>query len=185
MNWFLLLLLAVSLSMDAFAVAICGGMGLSEVTRKQALGVRFGLWFGGFQALMPILGYYAAFYFKEYIQAYDHWVAFILLCYIGFGMIKSKPEGCPVATSYTSKKMCILAVATSIDALAVGISLALLGNTIFMPALIIGLVTFALSYIGCLFGTKIGEIGQRKAECAGGVVLICIGCKVLLEHLMS
>ena len=184
MNWFVLLLLAASLSMDAFAVAVCGGMGLGEVTKKQALGIRFGFWFGGFQALMPILGYYAAFYFKEYIQAYDHWVAFILLCYIGIGMVRPKAEGCAVTTDYTNKKMLILAVATSIDALAVGISLALLGEEIFSSAVVIGLVTFVFSYFGCLFGTKVGEWGQRKAECLGGIILICIGFNVLFEHLM-
>ncbi|MCH3914509.1 MAG: manganese efflux pump MntP family protein [Acidaminococcaceae bacterium] len=185
MDGFLLLLLAISLSMDAFAVAVCGGMGLAEVTRKKAMGVRFGLWFGSFQALMPIVGYYAAFYFRSYIENYDHWVAFVLLCYLGIGMLRPKAEGCPVVTGYTNKKMCMLAIATSIDALAIGISLALLGTTIFMPALVIGLVTFALSYLGCLFGTKIGALGQRKAECAGGFILICIGCKVLFEHLMG
>ena len=183
MSWIVLLLLAASLSMDAFAVAVCGGMGLSEVTKKQTMGIRFGLWFGGFQALMPIIGYYAAYYFKDAIQAYDHWVAFILLCYIGFGMLRPKAEGCPVVTSYTNKKMCLLAVATSIDALAVGISLALLNESIFSTALVIGLVTFLFSYFGCLFGTKVGEMGQRKAECLGGLILICIGCNVLYEHL--
>ncbi len=183
MKFILLLLLSASLSMDAFAVAVCGGMGLAEVTRKKALGIRFGLWFGGFQALMPIIGYYMAFYFKDYIQAYDHWMAFGLLCYIGIGMIKAKPEGCPVATNYTTKKMCLLAVATSIDAMAVGISLALLGTYILLPAFVIGFVTFVFSYVGCLCGTKIGQLGQRKAECLGGLILILIGCHVLYEHL--
>ena len=185
MEPFLLVLLAISLSMDAFAVAVCGGMGLAGTTGKRTLCVRFGLWFGGFQALMPVIGYYLAFYFRNYIQAYDHWIAFFLLCYLGIGMIKPKAESCPVVTRYTNKKMCLLAIATSIDALAVGISLALLGTSIFLPAVLIGVITFVLSYVGCLFGVKIGVWGQRKAECVGGFILVCIGCKVLSEHLMG
>ena len=175
-------LLAIGLSMDALAVSVCGGVALPAFQRT-ASGLKFGLWFGAFQALMPVLGYYAASMFQTYIENYDHWVAFLLLVYLGWNMLREAKSSCPIIKSYGVKDMFLLAVATSIDALAVGISFAFLQVNIWQAAVVIGLTTFVFSFVGCTCGTIIGEYGREKAEMAGGIVLIVLGCKILLEHL--
>lgn len=177
-----LLLLAVSLAMDAFAVSICGSMVLSPDNRTKGA-LRFGSWFGVFQALMPVLGYLGALTFRNYIIDYDHWIAFALLAYLGWNMISEATEACSIKKSYTTKEMFVLAVATSIDALAVGISLAFLNTNIMFAALVIGLVTFGISTFGGIMGFKLGSAVGKKANICGGTVLIFIGTKILLEHM--
>lgn len=177
-----LLLLAVSLAMDAFAVSICGSMVLAPANRTEGA-LRFGLWFGAFQFLMPVVGYFAAASFIEYITEYDHWIAFFLLAYLGVNMIRESQEECDVKESYSTKEMAVLAVATSIDALAVGISFAFLEVNIWFAAALIGVVTFAIAAFGGLAGFKLGSAVGARANICGGVVLIGIGVKILLEHL--
>ncbi len=177
-----LVLLAVGLSMDAFAVAICKGLALKKVDSGQMALV--GLWFGGFQALMPVLGYFVGVLFRNVITAIDHWIAFGLLVLIGGGMIRealSKDEETADA-SLGFKKMLLLAIATSIDALAVGVSFAFLNVHIFTAAGLIGVITFGLSAVGVKVGSVFGAKYQSRAELAGGVILILIGVKILLEH---
>lgn len=176
-----LLLLAVSLAMDAFAVSICGSMVLSPDNRTKGA-LRFGAWFGVFQALMPLLGYLGALTFRSYIIDYDHWIAFALLAYLGWNMINEATDACSIKKSYTTKEMFVLAVATSIDALAVGISLAFLNTNIVVAALVIGVVTFAIATFGGIMGFKLGSAVGKKANICGGTVLIFIGAKILLEH---
>lgn len=183
MDFVSLVLLAVGLAMDAFAVSICGSMVLTSESRTRGA-VRFGLWFGGFQALMPVLGWAGGAYFRNYITNYDHWIAFVLLAYIGGNMIWEARESCVFPKAcYSNKEMFTLAVATSIDALAVGISFAFLEVNIVWAAVIIGVITFAFAFIGGVFGVRIGEWGKAKAEVAGGLVLIFLGFKILAEHL--
>ena len=177
-----LLLLAVSLAMDAFAVSVCGSMVLAPANRTKGA-LRFGLWFGAFQFLMPVVGYFAAASFIDYIMEYDHWIAFSLLGYLGVNMIRESKEACDVKQSYTTKEMAVLAVATSIDALAVGISFAFLEVNIWFAATLIGIITFVIATFGGLAGFKLGSAVGAKADVCGGVVLICIGVKILLEHL--
>ena len=183
-----LLLLAIGVSMDAFAVSICKGLAMKKATVKASL--TCGLWFGGFQALMPTLGFFLGTLFAEAIQAIDHWVAFVLLAIIGINMLKeafSKEEdcGCDEQNADLSvKTMFIMAVATSIDALAVGISLAMAGNVnIWMAALFIGICTCGFSAVGVKIGNVFGSRFEKKAQMAGGVILILLGVKILLEHL--
>ena len=176
-----LLLLAVSLAMDAFAVSICGSMVLAPANRTAGA-LRFGIWFGVFQFLMPVLGYFSAVSFIDYITEYDHWIAFILLGYLGVNMIREAKEACHVKQSYTTKEMAVLAVATSIDALAVGISLAFLETHIWFSATLIGIVTFVIATFGGLVGFRLGSVVGSRANICGGVVLIGIGVKILLEH---
>lgn len=179
-----LLLLAVGLSMDAFAVSICKGLAMKKATLKASC--TCGIWFGGFQALMPLVGFFLGTMFAGAIEAFDHWVAFGLLGIIGINMLKeafSKEEECPDA-DLSVKTMFIMAVATSIDAMAVGISLAMAGNVdIFMAVLLIGVTTFALSAAGVKIGNVFGSRFEKKAQIAGGVILILLGIKILLEHL--
>ena len=178
-----LLLLAVGLSMDAFAVAICKGLSIDRVTGKRAVVV--GLWFGGFQALMPFLGWLLGSRFAAYITAVDHWIAFGLLAIIGGNMIReslSKEEECPDA-SLSVKAMLPMAIATSIDALAVGVSFAFLSVNIGAAVSFIGVITFVLSMVGVKAGSLFGAKYKSKAELAGGVILILMGLKILLEHL--
>lgn len=177
-----LLLLAISLAMDAFAVSICGSMVLAPTSRTTGA-LRFGLWFGAFQFLMPVLGYFGAVSFIDYITEYDHWIAFLLLGYLGVNMIREAKEACHVKQSYTLKEMAVLAIATSIDALAVGISLAFLEVNIWFASTLIGIVTFVIATFGGLAGFKLGSAVGARANVCGGVVLICIGIKILLEHL--
>ena len=182
MSLFELFILAVGLSMDAMAVAVCKGLSVQKLKPKHA--VITGLYFGGFQAAMPILGYLLARNFREYIEHVDHWIAFVLLGLIGLNMIKEsfgETEKCD--GSFSPKAMLPMAVATSIDALAVGVTFAFLKVRIIPAVTLIGVITFALSamgvYIGHLFGAKF----KAKAELVGGIVLIFMGCKILLEHL--
>ena len=178
-----ILLLGIGLSMDAFAVSICKGLAMDRVTLKKA-GI-VGLWFGGFQALMPAIGYLLGSQFEQFITAIDHWIAFILLGIIGASMIKealSKDEEHATA-SLDMKTMFLLAVATSIDALAVGVTFAFLQVNILAAVLFIGMTTLILSMIGVKVGNIFGLRYKAKAEIAGGVILILMGIKILLEHL--
>ena len=184
MDLLTLFLLAVGLSMDAFAVSICKGLAMKKITFKQAAIV--GLWFGGFQALMPTLGFFLGTTFADLVNAVADWIAFALLALIGANMIKealSKEEE-EADASLSFKKMFILAVATSIDAFAVGVSFAFMEiETMILPAvLFIGIITFILSMIGVKVGNVFGTKYKSKAEFAGGVILILLGVKIILEH---
>lgn len=183
MNFIMLLTLAVGLSMDAFAVSICKGLAMRESGLKQMAVV--GLWFGGFQALMPLAGYLLGIQFKDYIMAVDHWIAFLLLAFIGANMIKEAFDKSTEAAddSLAPREMSVLAVATSIDALAVGVTFAFLD--VKLPAAIacIGVTTFLFSMAGVKIGSVFGAKYKSPAEAAGGVILILLGLKILLEHL--
>lgn len=184
MDLLTLFLLAVGLSMDAFAVSICKGLAMKKITFKQAAIV--GLWFGGFQALMPTLGFFLGTTFADLVNAVADWIAFALLALIGANMIKealSKEEE-EADASLSFKKMFILAVATSIDAFAVGVSFAFMeiGTMIIPAVLFIGIITFILSMIGVKVGNVFGTKYKSKAEFAGGVILILLGVKIILEH---
>ena len=184
-----LLLLAVGVSMDAFAVSICKGLAMPKATLKE--GLVCGLWFGGFQALMPTIGFFLGTLFADAIQAIDHWVAFVLLGIIGINMLKEALEkGCECDccdehnADMSVKTMFVMAVATSIDALAVGISLAMAGNVnIWLAACFIGLCTCGFSAAGVKIGNVFGARFEKKAQLAGGAILILIGLNILLEHL--
>lgn len=182
-----LLLLALGVSMDAFAVSICKGLAMKQATLRE--GMICGAWFGGFQAMMPLLGFFLGSLFAEAIQAVDHWVAFALLGIIGANMLKealSREEGCDCESSadLSVKTMFVMAVATSIDALAVGISLAMAGQVnIFAAVLLIGACTCGMSALGVKVGNVFGSRFEKKAQLAGGVILILLGVKILLEHL--
>ncbi len=175
---------AVALSMDAFSVAVCKGLSTQKLKSQHFLSV--GLWFGGFQALMPALGYLLGSAFQQYITAFDHWVAFVLLAIIGINMLKeafSHEEEC-ADPAFDVKTMSILALATSIDALAVGITFALLPDVNIGAAVsFIGVTTSLLSAVGLKIGNIFGTKYKAKAEMAGGIILILIGMKILLEHL--
>lgn len=184
MDFVTLFILAVGLSMDAFAVAVCKGLALKHITVKKA-GI-VGLWFGGFQALMPLIGYVLGASFKEKIVAIDHWIAFGLLALIGGNMIKEalgKGEANETDASLGMKTMLLLAVATSIDALAVGVTFAFLEVNIIAAVSFIGVITFLLSMLGVKAGSVFGTRYQSKAELAGGMILVLLGTKILLEHL--
>ena len=178
-----LFLLAVGLSMDAFAVSICKGLSVKKLKLKHAL--ICGGYFGFFQALMPVIGYFAGVWFADLISSFDHWVVFILLALIGGNMIRESfsNEEEEVGDSFAFKTMFMMAIATSIDALAVGVSFAFLNVNICTSALLIGLTTFVLSAIGVKVGNVFGSKYESKAELVGGIILILIGLKVLLEHL--
>lgn len=177
-----LFMVAVGLAMDAFAVSICKGLSLGKIKLKHM--AIAGLWFGGFQAIMPTIGYLVGSLFADKIKAIDHWIAFVLLAIIGVSMIKeSFEEDDEMDACMDPKCMFILAVATSIDALAVGVSFAFLRVSIVWSVLFIGVVTFVLSAIGVKIGSVFGAKYKSKAEIAGGIVLILIGTKILLEHL--
>lgn len=183
-----LFILAVGLSMDAFAVSVCKGLCVQKVGVRECCIV--GVWFGGFQALMPLIGYLLGSQFKDYITSVDHWIAFVLLVIIGVNMIREsrekdeEQEACPVEENpFAFKTMLMLAVATSIDALAVGITLAFLNVALLPSVSFIGATTFVISAIGIRIGNIFGLKYKAKAEFAGGLILICIGVKILLEHL--
>ena len=179
-----LFILALGLSMDAFAVAICKGLSMKTMSWKKACIVA--LYFGGFQAGMPLIGYFLGVQFRSYITAFDHWIAFILLAIIGGNMIReafSKDEEEGGSDSVGFKEMAVLAIATSIDALAVGVTLAFLQVDIVPAVSFIGIITFTLSMIGVKIGNLFGSRWKSKAEFAGGAILILIGLKILLEHL--
>lgn len=178
-----LFIIAVGLSMDAFAVSVCKGLSMQRMRGRDALII--GLYFGGFQGLMPLIGYLLGSRFKQAITAYDHWIAFILLAVIGFNMIKEsldkETESCDA--SVHMKDMLILAVATSIDALAVGVTFAFLQVRIIPAISFIGCTTFVLSIIGVKVGTVFGCKYKSRAELAGGLILVFMGCKILVDHL--
>lgn len=179
-----LLLIAVGLSMDAFAVSVCKGLATKRVETKHYVTV--GAWFGGFQALMPAIGYILGSRFEKYIVAVDHWIAFVLLAFIGGNMIKEALSSDDESANddFSVKNMFVMAVATSIDALTIGIMFGLLPNVnIIVAVLFIGATTFILSAIGLGVGHRFGMKYKSKAEFAGGAILILIGLKILLEHL--
>ena len=182
-----LLLLALGVSMDAFAVSICKGLAMKRATIKE--GLTCGIWFGGFQALMPLIGFFLGTLFASAIQAIDHWVAFVLLGFIGCNMLKEAfNQECDCCEGHDAdlsvKTMFVMAVATSIDAVAVGFSLAMAGNVNIVTAVIlIGLFTCGMSTMGVKIGNVFGSRFEKKAQMAGGIILILLGTKILLEHL--
>lgn len=183
MNLLSLFLLAVGLSMDAFAVSVCKGLAMPKISSGKA--ILIGLWFGSFQALMPLLGYLLGSSFQESIQAVDHWIAFVLLALIGANMVREacskddeKADAC-----LDMRTMFFLAVATSIDALAVGVTFAFLQVQIVPAVSFIGVTTFIISVAGAYIGHFFGSRYKAKAELAGGIILILLGFKILLEHL--
>lgn len=181
-----LFLLAVGLSMDAFAVSVCKGLSVKKASLRE--GALCGAWFGGFQAIMPLIGFFLGTLFAEAIQAFDHWVAFGLLAIIGINMLKEAFEkDCDCENhdaDFSVKTMFVMAVATSIDALAVGISLAMAGNVnIWAAVALIGVTTFVLSAVGVKVGNVFGSRFEKKAQAAGGIILVLLGLKILLEHL--
>jgi len=184
MDIFELLLIAVGLSMDAFAVSICKGLSTRRLQPRHYLLI--GAWFGGFQALMPMAGYLLGSAFDTYIASFDHWIAFVLLALIGANMVKESFSGEEEEqnASFAVRTMFVLAVATSIDALAVGVTFALLPGIGILPAAaLIGTTTFFLSALGLKVGNVFGLRYKARAELAGGIILICMGIKILLEHL--
>lgn len=178
-----LFILAVGLSMDAFAVSICKGLAMPKISVKKAVIV--GLWFGGFQALMPALGFFLGVQFRDKITAIDHWIAFLLLSIIGINMIREACSGdCEEESDALDiRTMFLLAVATSIDALAVGITFAFLNVHILAAVSFIGITTFCISAAGVKIGNVFGTKYKSKAELAGGIILILLGLKILAEHL--
>lgn len=183
-----LFLLGMGLSMDAFAVSVCKGLGMRKLNKKQALII--GLYFGGFQALMPFVGWLLGSQFQKYITSIDHWIAFILLGFIGGKMMIeavrkwNEEEVVDVMDAPTDhKNMLVLAVATSIDALAVGITFAFLGTPIVEAITIIGITTMVISIAGVVVGNFFGSRYKSKAEFIGGLILVLLGLKILLEHL--
>lgn len=182
MDGFELIAIALGLSMDAFAVAVTKGLCLRKMRYKYAWIT--GLFFGGFQALMPLVGFFLGVQFEDYLTSIDHWIIFGLLFLIGVNMIlesrKNEEEKCD---TLSLKNMTMLSLATSIDALAVGITFAFLHANIFASVAVIGLTTFVLSFFGVVIGNLFGARFKSKAEIAGGIVLILIGAKILLEHL--
>lgn len=179
------LLIAVGVSMDAFAVSVAKGISSPRILFRHSLIA--GLWFGGFQALMPLLGYCLGMGFANIVGEWDHWVAWFLLTLIGVNMVKesfSKDED-EVSAGWGFWLMFTLAVATSIDALAVGVSFAFLGMSVFLPVLIIGLTTMLFSMLGVWLGRHVGMRFKSRAEFVGGLVLVAIGCKILIEHTMG
>ena len=182
MGYIELLIIAIGLSMDAFAVAIAKGLSVQRVTARHSLCV--GSWFGGFQALMPLVGFYLGVTFSNFVSSVDHWIAFFLLGLIGMNMIrescsreKVKPD-----PDFSTRTMLMMAVATSIDALAVGISFAVLSVEIWSAVSIIGVTTFLLSILGLKIGNIFGSRYKSKAEFLGGAVLLLLGIKILVEH---
>ena len=178
-----LFLIAVGLSMDAFAVSVCKGLAMPKCTFKKAAIV--GLWFGGFQALMPAIGYILGAQFQEAIASIDHWIAFVLLALIGGNMIHEALDNDEeeADASLDVKPMFLLAVATSIDALAIGITFAFLKVNIIPAVCFIGIVTFIISFAGVKIGNVFGARYKNKAEIVGGIILILLGLKILFEHL--
>ncbi len=184
MNEFItLFVLAVGLSMDAFAVAVCKGLAMKKMSWKNAVIV--GLWFGTFQALMPVIGYFLGVSFADRIKSVDHWIAFVLLALIGGNMIREAfgKEEERASADLDVKTMFIMAVATSIDALAVGVTFAFLDQNMPLAVSLIGVTTFMLSMLGVKVGNLFGVKYKSKAEFIGGLILILLGAKIFLEHL--
>ena len=185
MSTYELFIIAVGLSMDALAVAICKGLSMAKMSWRK--GIIVGLWFGSFQALMPLIGYLLGAQFESKITAFDHWIAFIRLGQIGGNIIRDGVSGAQEKTddSVSIKSMLPLAIATSIDALAVGVTFAFLRVNIVYAVSFIGVITFLLSTVGVKVGNVFGARYKSKAEIAGGVILILMGLKILIEHLMG
>lgn len=184
MDFFTILLISLSLAIDAFAVSISFGINLKFLKLSDAF--RIALYFGSFQAFMPIIGWLLGYSLQKYISLFDHWIAFILLSFVGIKMIyeaihNEKNE--KVINDLSTKLLFTLAVATSIDALAIGVSLSFL-NTIITPAIIIGIITFSLSFVGVHIGNRFGHFAEKKYEVIGGIILILIGLKILYEHII-
>ena len=182
MGFIEIFLIGLGLAMDAFAVSICKGLSVKQLKAKNAL--TCGVYFGGFQALMPLIGFILGVQFKDKIESIDHWIAFVLLAFIGFNMIKEafgEEESCN--NDFSFKAMIPLAVATSIDALAVGVTFAFLSVNIVYAITIIGITTFIIAMIGVKIGHIFGIKYKKNAEIAGGAILILMGIKILLEHL--
>lgn len=201
-SFFTIFMIALGLAMDAFAVAVSCGFMIKQLKLKYAM--RVAIFFGLFQAGMPLLGWLSGFTIREYIQSFDHWIAFGLLAFIGGKMIyesfvikevdtcKTCPRAadgsCPdfqerIRKQFSVRTLFILAVATSIDALAVGVSISILGDPIIMPAIVIGIVAFIMSLAGVILGNKVGHLFESKIEIIGGLVLIGIGLKILVQDL--
>lgn len=178
-----IILIAIGLAMDAFAVSICKGLSMKKMSWKKAVIV--GAYFGIFQGLMPVIGYFLGTTFESLVTQIDHWIAFALLTFIGINMLReafcNNPENCNDNVDF--KTMIVLAIATSIDALAVGITFAFLKTNIVLAVLTIAIITFTLCVIGVKIGNKFGNKYERKAETMGGLILILMGIKILLEHL--
>lgn len=176
-------LIAVGLAMDAFSVAICKGLSMKKFDLKKAIII--GLYFGIFQGVMPIIGFLLGNTFVETIEKYDHWIAFALLAIIGVNMIREAfdKDDCETNDKVDFKSMIWLAIATSIDALTVGITFSMFKVNIYFAALLIGIITYSLSIIGVIIGNKFGCKYKSKAEVTGGLVLIVMGIKILIEHL--
>jgi len=181
-----LIVIAIGVSMDAFAVSICKGLSLQKIRPVHVM--KTGLWFGGFQALMPLVGYFLGVSFAGFVASVDHWIAFILLGIIGGNMIKEsshRDDTCEVSPDFSARSMLPLAVATSIDALAIGVSFAFLKVDIWTAVLLIGICTAMFSGVGVLIGRYFGHRWKSKAEFAGGFILIAMGLKILLEHTLG
>lgn len=185
MDFFEIILIGFGLAMDAFAVSICKGLSMKKIKWKNAIIIA--IYFGLFQAIMPVIGFFLGSTFSKFIQKMDHWIAFVLLSAIGVNMIKESndDEGENRNDRADFKTMIVLAIATSIDALAVGITFAFFEVNLWLASLIIGVITFCLSFIGVVIGNKFGDKFQNKAELAGGFILIVIGLKILIEHLST
>jgi putative Mn2+ efflux pump MntP len=183
MDFITIVVIAVALAMDAFAVSVVSGAAYKQLQLKHTL--RIAVFFGGFQAFMLLIGALAGLSLKEYIADYDHWVAFVILVVVGGKMIYESVKIKEAQKNYNPSNILILlalSVATSIDALAIGITLSLVAASIVTAVVVIGLVTFLLSYFGVMLGRKFGHIFENKIEVAGGLVLIALGVKILLEH---
>lgn len=183
MGFIEILLIAIGVSMDAFAISVGKGLAVGKARLRHILSV--GLWFGGFQALMTLAGYFLGSSFYSAVESVDHWIAFGLLLLIGINMIREsfKDDDKDIDASFGFTKMLVLAVATSIDALACGLSFAFLDTNIWSAALIIGLTTFTFSAAGLMAGSVIGRRFHNLAGIAGGTILICIGTEILIKHL--
>jgi len=189
MSFLELFLIGVGLSMDAFAVSICRGLAMPKLNWRHAAVI--GLFFGGFQALMPLAGWLLGSTFAGYIQNVDHWIAFLLLALIGGNMIREAlsekeecgDEACPAEDRMDYRQLLLMAVATSIDALAVGVTFAFLEVSILPAITVIGITTFCISVVGVIVGNFFGTRWRKKAEITGGVILILLGLKILIEHL--
>jgi putative Mn2+ efflux pump MntP len=183
MKFIELFLIGVSLAMDAFAVSIGKGLSLTKVRPRHAISA--GVWFGGFQALMPIVGFFLGCSLAHIVERVDHWIAFGLLVIIGLNMIRETLSGDKEDhnADFGFRTMLIMAIATSIDALTVGVTMAFLNVNIWVAAMVIGVVTFAFSAVGVSLGSKLGSKVGSRAGIVGGAVLICLGIKILIEHL--
>ena len=182
MNFGELFVIALGVSMDAFAIAICKGLSVEKLKPKHM--IITGLWFGGSQAVMPLLGYYLGQSFHSFIESIDHWISFVLLLIIGINMIKESREKTKnLDSSFSAKVMLPLAIADSIDELAVGVTLAFQQVNIFISVLLIGITTFLFSAFGVFLGNKFGSKFKSKAEISGGIILIFMGCTILLKDL--